>query len=227
MPKFLIYFSDLIKECIIVGSKNHHFNMREARTSASSVVLDHDTLWIVGGEGMDEYLNTTELIKIDSNQKVSQCNGIELPFAVFRHRMVQYNSSAIYLIGGYYKIEYPNGLAHFSRETWIFDPKKNFEYQKGPPLINTDRYLFSCAKMKLHNNMTVIVVAGGLNISKIIYKEKESQIFDSVEWFLPTLGGWRQGPKMPYKVYDAVMTTSSGVFMYTSIQPCTYLHACM
>ena len=145
--------------------------------------------------------------------------------------MVQYNSSAIYLIGGYYKVEYPNGAhfstLHFSRETWIFDPQKNFEFQKGPPLSNTDRYLFSCAKMKLHNNQTIIVVAGGLNITTIIYKQ-ESQIFDTVEWFLPELGGpWRIGPNMPYKVYDAVMTTSSGVFMYTSIQPCTYLHACM
>ena len=86
-----------------MGVKNHYFNMTEARTSASGVVLDHDTFWIVGGEGMYEYLNTTELIKIDSNHKISHCNGIELPFAVFRHRMVQYNSSAIYLIGGYYK----------------------------------------------------------------------------------------------------------------------------
>ena len=191
--------------------------MTEARTSASGVVLDHDTFWIVGGEGMYEYLNTTELIKIDSNHKISHCNGIELPFAVFRHRMVQYNSSAIYLIGGYYKMEYPNA-AHFSKETWIFDPQKNFEFQKGPPLSNTERYLFSCAKMKLHNNQTIIVVAGGLNITKIIYKQKESQIFDTVEWFLPELRGpWRIGPNMPYKVYDAVMTTSTGMFMYTFI----------
>ena len=129
--------------------------------------------------------------------------------------MVQYNSSAIFLIGGYYKLEYPDG-ARFSSETWIFDPKKKFEYRRGPNLLNTDRYMFSCATMKLHNNYTVIVVAGGLNISKTIFAEEESQIFDSVEWFHPTLG-WRKGPRMPYKVYDAVMTTSLGIFTYTSI----------
>ena len=50
--------------------------MFEARTFASSVVLDNDTLWIVGGEGIASpsndwmgYLNTTELIKIDSDKK--------------------------------------------------------------------------------------------------------------------------------------------------------------
>ena len=88
--KFFISFSDVIKECIIVGSKNHRFNMTKARTFASSVILDSDTLWIVGGQGIAEYFNTTELIKIDSNQKISHCNGIELPFAVFRPGLNQY-----------------------------------------------------------------------------------------------------------------------------------------
>ena len=174
--------------------------MKQARTFASSVVLDYDTLWIVGGEGMMEYLNTTELIKIDSNQEISHCNGIELPFAFYRHRMVQYNSSAIFLIGGF-KFEFLNNRGFLSGETWIFDPKKNFEYRKGPPLMNTDRYLFSCAKMKIQNNATVIVVAGGQNWSN------KSEIFDSVEIFFPTLG-WKSGPTMPYKVYDSAMTTS-------------------
>ena len=190
--------------------------MFEARTFASSVVLDNDTLWIVGGEGIASpsndwmgYLNTTELIKIDSDKKISHCNGIELPFPVFRHRMIQYNSSAIFLIGGYYKLEYPDG-ARFSNETWIFDPKNKFEYQRGPSLLNPDRYMFSCAKMRRHNIGTIIVVAGGLNSSHTIFADEESEIFDSVEWFHPTLG-WRIGPKMPYKVYDSVMTTSSGM----------------
>ena len=200
--------------------------MTEARTSASGVVLDHDTFWIVGGEGMYEYLNTTELIKIDSNHKISHCNGIELPFAVFRHRMVQYNSSAIFLIGGYYKLEYPDG-ARFSNETWIFDPNNNFEYQRGPSLLNPDRYMFSCAKMRLHNIGTIIVVAGGLNASHTIFADEESEIFDTVEWFHPTLG-WRIAPKMPYKVYDSVMTTSLGMLpIHLHLHLCSHQHVCI
>ena len=173
-------FRNTIIECIIVGTRNHYFNMNISRSYASSVVLNKDTLWIVGGVNNKGWSNTTELIKIDSNQEVYHCNGIEMTFGISQHCMVQYNSSAIFLIGGIKSEYYIFG--ELSRETWIFDPTKNFNYKKGPSLLNTDRFMFSCGKMKLFNNTNIIIVAGGRNYTNV------REIYDSVEIFSPKLG---------------------------------------
>ena len=178
-----LFFRKTIMECIIIGTTNHYFNMNISRNYASSVVLNKDTLWIVGGVNDKGWPNTTEIIKIDSNQEIYHCNGIEMPFGFSQHCMVQYNSSAIFLIGGIKSKYYIFG--ELSRETWIFDPTKDFEYKKGPSLINTDRIMFSCAKMKF-NNTDIIVVAGGRNHTK------SHEIYDSVEIYFPELG-WKKG----------------------------------
>ena len=151
---------------------------------ASSVVLNKDTLWIVGGVNNNGWPNTTELIKIDSNKEIYHCSGIEMTFGISQHCMVQYNSSAIFLIGGI-KSKYYN-FGEFSRETWIFDPTQDFDYKKGPSLIEPEkRSMFSCAKMKF-NNTDIIVVAGGRNYMKV------TEIYDSVEIYSPELG-WKVG----------------------------------
>ena len=161
--------------------------MNISRSYASSVVLNKDTLWIVGGLNNKRWSNTTELIKIDSNQEVYHCNGIEMTFGISEHCMVQYNSSAIFMIGGI-KTKHPFfkwAFGELSKETWIFDPTQDFDYKKGPSLINTNRYMFSCAKMKF-NNTDIIVVAGGRNNMNV------GEIYDSVEIFFPDLG-WKVG----------------------------------
>ena len=182
-----LFFRNTIMECIIIGTTNHYFNMNISRNYASSVVLNKDTLWIVGGKNNNGWPNTTELIKIDSNQDVYHCNGIEMPFGISEHCMVQYNSSAIFLIGGI-KTKFPFfkwAFGELSKETWIFDPTQDFDYKKGPSLINTNRYMFSCAKMKF-NNTDIIVVAGGRNRMNV------REIYDSVEIFSPEFG-WKVG----------------------------------
>ena len=178
------FFRKTIMECIIIGTTNHYFNMNISRNYASSVVLNKDTLWIVGGKNEKGWPNTTEIINIDSNQEIYHCNGIEMEFGFSKHCMVQYNSSAIFLIGGI-KSKYPYIFGEISRETWIFDPTQDFEYKKGPSLINTDRIMFSCAKMKF-NNTDIIIVAGGHNQMNV------GEIYDSVEIFSPDLG-WKVG----------------------------------
>ena len=178
-------------ECIIIGTTNHYFNMNISRNYASSVVLNKDTLWIVGGVNEKGWPNKTEIIKIDSNQEIYHCNGIEMTFGFSQHCMVQYNSSAIFLIGGIKSKYYTFG--ELSKETWIFDPTQDFDYKKGPSLINTNRYMFSCAKMKF-NNTDIIVVAGGRNHVNVL------DIYDSVEIFSPEFG-WKVG-KLSFICYN-------------------------
>ena len=86
-----LFFRKTIMECIIIGTTNHYFNMNISRNYASSVVLNKDTLWIVGGVNEKGWPNTTEIIKIDSNQEIYHCNGIEMTFGFSQHCMVQYN----------------------------------------------------------------------------------------------------------------------------------------
>ena len=157
-------------------------NMTEPRLFASSIVLNQNTLWIVGGEKGKRtnrtYQNTTEFISIDSNQEINHKQGPTLPFGISKQCMVQYNSSAIYLIGGQKTSD------EMSKDVWIIDPTKNFTLKEGPALLNSNRFMGSCAKMKV-NNTEIIVVGGGKDFND------EFNAYDSVELLLPT--GWVEG----------------------------------
>ena len=160
--------------------------MTEPRLFASSIVLNQSTLWIVGGEKGKRnpirsnitYHDTTELISIDSNQEINQKPGPTLPFAISNQCMVQYNSSAIYLIGGQKSID------EMSQKVWIIDPTNNFTFKEGPALLNSSRFMAPCAKMKV-NDTEIIVVAGGQDFNY------EFNAYDSVELLFPT--GWVKG----------------------------------
>ena len=160
--------------------------MKEKRGYSSSVVLNDQTLWIVGGESgsrnrkSSKLFNTTEFITMDKNKTLHQSNGPELPFPISCHCMVQLNSSSIYLIGGETAINVQ------SKKTWILrNPmEKNFTITEGPPMLDTNRFTATCGKMRV-NNTDVIVVAGGYNHSD--YKH----FYQSVELLYPS--GWRKG----------------------------------
>ena len=124
-------------------------NMLKHRVSASSVVLNTSTLWVVGGRD-DDYndLSSTELITLDQ----PPAKGPKLPFKVYSHGMVKYNDNAIYIIGGW-----QNGSE--SKDTWILDPSNGFRVKKGPSLKEA-RIGFSCGKM-LFQGKLILVVAGG------------------------------------------------------------------
>ena len=159
--------------------------MTQRRLFASSVVLNQNTLWIVGGENGPRknrtYQDTTEFISIDSNQEISHKKGPTLPFGISKQCMVQYNSSAIYLIGGQINSN------EMSKEVWIIDPTKNFTVTEGPPLLNSSRFMGACAKMNV-NNTEIIVVGGG-----VVFSEHGDvfNAFDSVELLFPK--GWVEG----------------------------------
>ena len=157
--------------------------MTEPRLFASSVVLNKNTLWIVGGRKGRKTIstNTTEFITINSNQEINQTKGPNLPFGISNHCMIQYNSSAIYLIGG------QKTSTEMSKEVWIIDPTKNFTFKEGPPLLNSSRFMGTCAKMKV-NNTEILVVGGGEVFSE---DGDVFNAFDSVELLFPK--GWVKG----------------------------------
>ena len=155
-------------------------NMTEPRLFASSVVLNKNTLWIVGGRKgrIKISTNTTEFITINSNQEINQTKGPTIPFGISNHCMIHYNSSAIYLIGG------QKTPTEMSKKVWIIDPTKNFTFEEGPPLLNSSRFMGACAKMRV-NNTEIIVVGGGKVFGDGFIA------YDSVELLFPN--GWVEG----------------------------------
>ena len=80
------------------------------RFACSSVVLNNDTIWIVGGH--DGYLELSSTEFINLNKPPSQGPG--LPFTVSWHTVVQYDSESIFIIGGK-----QDGDTTPSHRTWI------------------------------------------------------------------------------------------------------------
>ena len=138
------YYGEFYQTYFFLKNPEEKLQMLEKRKWPSSIVLDKSKLWIVGGEN----LNSTEFISIAQNP----VKGPDLPFTVFSHTLVKYNSSTIYIIGGFQD-------GYISNETWIINPKKAFQIRRGPPL-NVERCRHSSGVMKI-NGKSIIVVAGG------------------------------------------------------------------
>ena len=190
-------------------------SLLQFRQSASSVVMYNETvdiygdifiseeLWITGGRNVDkeEDLSSTEIV---SPFEGTSRRGIELPVTVNSHCMVKYNSTHVFLIGGY-----QNGGT--SKKTWIFNPTKNYEYVEGPEL-NEERYWHSCGKFfSKDEGKEFIIVAGGVNGNGPI---------DSVELFgtdHSTDGFYAPMQiKLPYPIWQSSMVTApdgSGVYL--------------
>ena len=138
------YYGDFYQTYFFLENPEEKLQVLEKRKWPSSIVLNKSTCWIVGGEN----LGSTEFISIAQNP----VKGPDLPFTVFSHTLVEYNSSSIYIIGGFQD-------GYISNETWIINPKSAFQMRKGPPL-NVERCRHSSGVMKI-NGKSIIVVAGG------------------------------------------------------------------
>ena len=138
------YYGDFYQTSFYLENPEEKWQMLEKRKWPSSSVLDKSTLWIVGGEN----LNSTEFMSIAQEP----VKGPDLPFTVFSHTLVKYNSSSIYIIGGFQD-------GYISNETWIINPKNAFQIRKGPSL-NVERCRHSSGFMRI-NGKSIIVVAGG------------------------------------------------------------------
>jgi len=189
-------------------------SLNQWRILASSVVIYNETilqgekflsqeLWITGGYNTEtgEDFSSTEIVSLLEGTSRS---GIELPVTVNSHCMVKYNSTHVYLIGGY-----QNG--RISKKTWIFDPTKNYEYFEGPEL-NEERYWHSCGKF-YNQGKEFIIVAGGVN--------GYGTGIDSVELFGTdhSNNGGFSAPieiKLPYPIWHSTMVTApdgNGVYL--------------
>jgi len=141
------------KECHIMGKDmtwSKHADMKEARHSASSTVIQ-DYLWVTGG--VDNYsrrLDTTEKIYLNGTVEP----GIKLPFAVNSHCMVQHHNS-VYLLGGY------DGNRD-RKDVLKFLPEMGFTHSVVQPMKHA-RNGFACGifNSKFHSNRPIMVAAGG------------------------------------------------------------------
>ena len=111
------YFNDDFHDCSVIGKSKMKMEMLEKRRSAAGVLLNYDTLWIVGGLDCDDIgLRTTEFIKLGKHS----VKGPDLPFSVYGHSMIKYDEKNIYLIGG-------SQNDSVSKKTWIVNPANNFQ----------------------------------------------------------------------------------------------------
>ena len=61
--------------------------MVDRRAFSASVILNENTLWVVGGWDRDFHdLSSTEFVSIDSVDSVDSIHGPDLPFTVRCHR---------------------------------------------------------------------------------------------------------------------------------------------
>ena len=99
-------------DCTVIGEHGTtSFQMiLKGRVHASSVKLNHTTMWITGGRYYNVE-NTTEYVTANKATK-----GIDLPFAVEEHCMVKLEPNIFLLIGGRL-----NGIPAPSKKTWIIN----------------------------------------------------------------------------------------------------------
>jgi len=183
-------------ECYPKTSLGRVFDMNENRRYAASVVLNNDTLWVTGGNNGNKDLSSTEFISFGQPSS----RGPELPFSVNSHCMVQYDSSKVYLIGGY---QSDRDNSETSKKTWIIDPTNGFVINRGPDL-NEERFYHSCGKFN-YNGRDILIVAGGVN---------EKGFLDSVEILDPLSHGenvWKYGPRLPFPIrLSSMVATPDG-----------------
>ena len=149
------YESDFVAmtTCEVIGQNSTQmFDMSaNGRIFASSVKLNESTLWMTGGSNDYAFsLSSTEFVNINGSVP-----GMDLPFNVIRHCMIQFEENTILLIGGY-----QNELHGSDKFTWIIDLANGFQISQGPKLIY-GRTSHSCGKIKDKLGNVLIVVAGG------------------------------------------------------------------
>ena len=121
------------------------------------------------------YLDTTEFITLNEPNGIP---GNELPVAMGGMCAVKYSSEKIFVIGGAYS-NYDS-----LDSVWIFNPRNNFNYIKGPSL-KIKRKFHGCALMKKGKN-TLIAVAGGVdeNVNYLSRVEILDPSNDNNQWTL-------------------------------------------
>ena len=193
------YGSETTQNCVVIGQPKVKMNMRVKRCYASSVALNQNKIWIVGGKPFSKGgKSSTEFIKLGQ----PSVKGPDMPFEIYGHSMIQNDENSIYIIGGkqsYYDSDNFWMLSD-SKKVWIVDPTNGFQIKEGPSL-NAKRCGHGCAKMTT-NGKAILVVAGGGNV--------DSEYLDTVEIFDPSTSNskWTPGPNIPLKLEGLALITS-------------------
>ena len=80
------------EKCYKIGSEGSFVSMMEKRKYAASIVLDDETIWILGGRS-SKILSSTEYIYSDGRKE----EGPPMPIALYQHAMVKINETTSFL----------------------------------------------------------------------------------------------------------------------------------
>ena len=152
--------------------------MTTKRFAPASIELNSTTMWIIGGQNVDndEVIDSSEFVGLDSN--VGKI-GPKLPYGVVMPCLVKKSQDQVYMIGGY------DSSYSVLNKVLIFNPTNGFTHMEGPSLI-TKRARHHCGLMT-NGQKTKIVVAGGRG---------ENGYLSSVEIFDPIENNWSPGKEI-------------------------------
>ena len=145
--------------------------MMSAREFAAAVVLDNGTVWITGGYDGNSLLQSTEVKTGDG----PWTRGVDLPYAVSGHCMVNIPGVGVILIGGWTD----NGR---TAQTFLFTSGNGWTAQQN---MKKARVYHACST--LGDAQRVIVGGGAYNDD------------DTVEIFNVIKNQWTDGTRLPYK----------------------------
>ena len=152
--------------------------MTTKRFAPASIELNSTTMWIIGGQNVDndEIIDSSEFVGLDSN--VGKI-GPKLPYGVVMSCLVKKSQDQVYMIGGY------DSSISVLNKVLIFNPMNGFTHIEGSSLI-TKRARHHCGLMT-NGQQTKIVVAGGRG---------ENGYLSSVEIFDPIENNWSPGKEI-------------------------------
>ena len=169
-------FNNYFDSCI--SFKNSQWSlshsMNKKRFYPAGVQINSTTVWILGGEFLWNFLDSTEFIVQGQSKAIP---GPKLPYAAFGLCAVKLSEQEIFVIGGFYN----------RRAVWIFNPQKDFARKEGPSM-KIGRHGHSCGTLR-DGEKTLIIVAGGAYISTTL----EEFPLNSVEIYDPTDNTWNEG----------------------------------
>ena len=164
-----------------------------AAASQSPYPNRQQSLFVSGGyNNQDSDLNTTEVLSDQGWQELP----FPLPVRSYYHCMVLFNSTTVLLIGGRQNGEPDSPNSFFfntENEIWV----------EGPKLLS-GRQIHSCGKLLKDNassQFSVIVVGGRAKASVEILDVGATE--------------WRNGPNLPFAIYEASMVedTFGGILL--------------
>ena len=164
---------DARDECYQVTKAMTSFvtKMKSKRDKAASVVLENKKLWIMGGKDDNSKLSSSEYIQISSGST----SGPDLPFAVWFHSVVAWNSSSFMLMGG------QAASYNFVTKTFYYH-ESNPEWIPGPEVKLARWYQASGLGVDQATNVPCIALTGGAASGDVWWDSVELLYEGETEW---------------------------------------------